>query len=78
MFSTVLAETGFDEVDDTIQNVKNEICRCNVLQVWFVIFLAVYKLELFGEESEADIEVLTSEKKFLKTVLDELLNENDK
>lgn len=77
VFRTVLATMEFEQVDETIQNIKNEMHRCNVLQVWFVMFLAVYKLELFNEDIEADVVVLSYEEKWLKTVLDELLNEND-
>lgn len=78
VFNTVLAKTGVEGIEETIQSIKDEIHRCNVLQVWFVLFLVVYKLKLFNEESDADIEIKNYEEKWLKTVLDELLvNAND-
>lgn len=76
VFRTVLDKTEFEGVDETIQSVKNEIRRCNELQIWYVMFLVVNKLELFTEVSEANTEVLEYEKEWLKSVFNELLFEN--
>lgn len=73
VFSTILDKTCIGGVDETIEKVKNEVQRCNVLQVWFVMFLVVYKLQLFSVTEEEDTETLNYEEKWLKTVMGELL-----
>lgn len=76
--STVLTKMGYDRVDETIEEIKSELHRCNILQIWYVMFLAVYHLEVCNAESEADAETLSNEENWLKIVLDELLDlEND-
>ncbi len=73
MFRTVLTKAAYERVDETIENIKNEMNRCDVLQVWFVMFLVVYHLEIFNEDSVAATETLNEEKIWLKTVLSEVL-----
>ncbi|XP_037044155.1 uncharacterized protein LOC119080054 [Bradysia coprophila] len=73
MFGTVLTGAAFERVDETIENVKNEMDRCDELQLWFLMFLVVYYMDTFDEDSEEDTEILDYEKTWLKTVLGELL-----
>lgn len=77
MFSTIIDKTCTEGGSEIVEKIKNEMDRCKVLQVWFVMFLVVYKLQLFNEEGRGDTESLNYEEKWLKAVLEELLHKNE-
>lgn len=76
VFSTIIDKTDAEDTE-IIEKIKNEMVRCNVLQVWFVMFLVVYKLKIFNEEGAGDTEYINYEEKWLKYVLGELLHKNE-
>ncbi|KAJ6645917.1 hypothetical protein Bhyg_01126, partial [Pseudolycoriella hygida] len=70
---TILTKMAFERVEETVEEFKNELERCNILQIWFVMFLVVYQLQVCNQENDADRDILDYEEYWLKTVLNELL-----